>query len=69
MKNKIGIFLASLGFVGLMLALLSNISQIGKSVLFIVFFSLVVLGILLETPLGDFFKENVEYQDLKSSFS
>ena len=69
MENKIGLFLASLGFVGLMLALLSNVSQIGKSFLFIVFFVLIIIGVLLETPMGNIFKEKQEYQDLKSSFS
>ncbi len=69
MKNKIGFFLASLGFIGLMLTLLSEASQLAKSFLFLVFFVLVVIGILLETPIGNFFKENVEHQDLKSSYS
>lgn len=61
MENKIGLFLASLGFLGLMITLLSNTSTFGKSILFFVFFILIIIGILLETPIGSFFKEKVEY--------
>lgn len=61
MKNKIGLFLASLGFLGLMISLLSNASTMAKSVLFFVFFLLIVIGLLLETPIGSFFKEKMEY--------
>ncbi len=61
MENKIGLFLAFLGFLGIFITLTSNTSEIGKSILVIVFFVMMVIGILLQTPIGNIFKEKVEY--------
>lgn len=60
MENKIGIFIALLGFVALIITSLSKAPQIAKSFLIIFFLFIICLGVLLETNLGNFLRERVE---------
>ena len=60
MENKLGLLLATLSFIGLMITLLGNSSVYAKTILIIVFFVLICIGILLNSPIGDYFKERFE---------
>ncbi len=56
-----GLFLASLSFLGLFITILSNASTYAKSGLILFFFALIIMGVLLETPLfSRYFKERFE---------
>ena len=60
MKNKLGILLASLSAIGLFISLLGESSPYAKAGLVIFFFFLICIGILLESPIGSYFKERFE---------
>ena len=60
MDNKVGLFLSFLGFIALFITLLGDGAGVGKSFLILFFFFIIILGIFLGTPLGDYFKERME---------
>ena len=60
MDNKIGLFIALLGFVALFISLVSNTSNTEKSVLVIIFTVVMGFGIMLEV-FKKYFTERVDF--------